>query len=263
MQLADVRSSNNLESGYFWIKAGNGTTIRVYCDFTSAFSSTAEPGWMRIGNLNMTDPKEDCPTSLSLKTGATKRTCGRGQELPGCSSVFYQTHGLPYQKVCGLVIGYQFSSTNAFFAYGYDNAVTLDEYYVDGVSITHSSSPRKHVWTFAAARDEISSDNHICPCTNSAGSNSGSPVPPYVGQNYFCDTGSRTDYEEGVFYENDPLWNGNGCGQRSTCCRFNNPPYFCTDLGEAVTDDIELRICGNEDASSEDTPIEMVQLYVQ
>lgn len=265
--IAEARTSTELQSGYFWIRAGNGTSIRVFCDFTSIFSPSADPGWLRIANLNMTDPREQCPSSLTLKnTETSKRLCGRGQDDPGCSSVFYRTHGIRYQRICGLVIGYQFSSTNAFFAYDFDNSLTLDGYYVDGVSITHGSSPRKHVWTFAAARDEVSADAHVCPCTRS---NSNTLVPSYVGQNYFCDTGSRTTYENLRLYLDDPLWNGNGCGQGSTCCQFNSPPYFCTDLGEegtddiGVTDDIELRVCGNEAASSEDTPIEMVQLYVQ
>ena len=42
---------------------------------------------------------------------------------------------------------------------------TIDDWYVDRVSITHSTSPRQHIWTFAAALDEVPAHNlHACPC---------------------------------------------------------------------------------------------------
>ena len=164
---------------------------------------------------------------------------------------------------CGKVTAYQFGTTNAFFAYGYDSRVTIDGYYVDGISITHGSSPRQHIWTFAAARDESSPDSHICPCTNSKGSSSTSPIPPYVGQNYFCETGTASAAVDGLFYSGDPLWDGSGCGTGSSCCSAANPPYFCVDLGADVSDDIELRVCGNESRASEDTLVELVELYVR
>ena len=86
-------------------------------------------------------------------------------------------------------------------------------------------------------------------------------VPPFVGQDYFCETGSRNTYSERKFYEDDPLWNGQGCGAISTCCSFNNPPWFCKQLPQPTSDDIEMRLCGN--GSAEDTPIEVVEIYVK
>ena len=262
-QLADARASDNLDSGYYWVKSSNSTSIQVFCDLKNGFT-TSDQGWMRAGYLNMTETGSDCPENLRL-IETPKRTCGRGQISTGigCSSVFYPTHGISYRKVCGRVTAYQLGTTNAFFAYGWDSRVTIDSYYVDGVSITRGSSPRQHIWTFVAARDEVSSDSHICPCTNSKGATSTSPIPPYVGQNYFCETGTATSARNGVFYPGDPLWDGFGCGSGSSCCSGTNPPYFCVDLGADVTDDIELRVCGNESRDSEDTPVELVELYVR
>lgn len=260
-QIADTQSTDNLNSGYYWVKSGNTTSIRVFCDLKNGFT-TSDLGWMRIALLNMTESSSECPSSLQLRE-TPKRTCGRGQNSPGCSSVFYPTYGVKYRQVCGRVTGYQVGNPNAFFAYGYDSRTSIDRYYVDGVSITRGRLTRHHIWTFAAARDEISEDTHICPCTNSKGTLSASPVPPYVGQNYFCETGSATTPASGVFYPNDPLWDGFGCGSGSSCCSDTNPPYFCVDLGEDFSDDIELRICGNEARSSEDTPLELVELYVR
>jgi hypothetical protein len=262
-QLADVRATDNLDSGYYWVKSGNGTSIKVFCDLKNGFT-TSDQGWMRAGYLNMTEADSECPGSLR-SFQSPKRSCGRGQASAsiGCTSVNYPTHGISYRQVCGRVTAYQIGTTNAFFAYGYDSTVTIDSYYVDGVSITRGSSPRQHIWTFVAARDEISTDSHICPCTNSKGSSSTSPVPPYVGQNYFCETGTATSAGNGVFYRNDPLWDGFGCGTGSNCCSGTNPPYFCVDLGADVSDDIELRVCGNEHRDTEDTPVELVELYVR
>ena len=59
---------------------------------------------------------------------------------------------------------------------------------------------------------------------------------------YFCDTGSRDRFQL-IFYPDDPLWDGVGCGPTSTCCSFNNPPWFCKQLPQPTTDNIELRLC--------------------
>ena len=51
----------------------------------------------------------------------------------------------------------------------------------------------------------------------------------------------------------DPLWDGVGCGSASTCCSFNNLPWFMRDLlAPGITDDIELRLCRDEIRSNED-----------
>jgi hypothetical protein len=42
-------------------------------------------------------------------------------------------------------------------------------------------------------------------------------------------------------YYDDPLWDGEGCGPISTCCRFNNPPWFSKSLPKPTTDDLEVR----------------------
>ena len=61
----------------------------------------------------------------------------------------------------------------------------------------------------------------------------------------------------------DPLWDGQECWGTSTCCGFNNPPWFCKQLPQPTTDDIELRICGDDDISNKDTPIEIVEMYIR
>jgi len=87
-------------------------------------------------------------------------------------------------------------------------------------------------------------------------------IPPFIGQDYFCDTGSRSTYEDKI-YSDDPLWDGHGCGAESSCCRFNSPPWFCKQLPQPTSDDIELRLCTDQSIGNEDVLIELVELYVQ
>ena len=139
---------------------------------------------------------------------------------------------------------------------------SVDASYVDGVSITYDS-PRKHVWTFAAAMDEArdaASLNKACPCTNTELEYT-AVLPPYVGSDYYCETGSRSTATS-KYYLRDPLWDGEGCGADSTCCNHNNG-WFCKDLGEVTDSPIELRLCTNEATSVEDILLEEIEFYVQ
>ncbi len=33
-------------------------------------------------------------------------------------------------------------------------------------------------------------------------------IPSFVGDDYFCDTGSQDPFQRGMFYSADPLWDG-------------------------------------------------------
>ena len=217
---------------------------------------------MRVANLDMTDPNQNCPDGFRLvnRTTPPLRTCGRPGPA-GCVSTTYPTYGVEYSRVCGRVIGYQYKSTDAFELYLLYRGTSIDDNYVDGVSLTHGSLPRQHIWTFAGALDELRSNHLVCPCTRPDLNYSG-VIPPFVGQDYFCETGSRQIYSN-IFYHDDPLWDGQGCGGTSTCCEFNNPPWFCKQLPQPTTDNIELRLCGDYNFSVEDSPIENVDIYVQ
>ena len=114
---------------------------------------------MRVANLNMTDPNQQCPPNFRLYT-QPKRLCGKSTSGSGCDSVKFTTNGLQYNKICGRVVGYQFGSPDVF-----KPDRSIDDVYVDGVSITHGN-PRKHIiWTLAAAVVETVSDSH-CPCNS-------------------------------------------------------------------------------------------------
>ena len=142
--------------------------------------------------------------------------------------------------------------------------VSIDSYYPEGVSVTHGS-PRQHIWSFVAGlyeRSDTYERIYACPCV--AGTANGNGIPTFVGQNYFCETGVTNQYINGYFYSyGDPLWDGQECGPTSSCCTFNSPPWFNVHLSSPTTDDIEVRICGSEGIGNEDSPIQLIELYVK
>ena len=54
-----------------------------------------------------------------------------------------------------------------------------------------------------------------------------------------------------------------GYASTSTCCSFNNPPWFHKQLPSATTDNIEIRVCRDEGRHNEDIAISNVEIYVQ
>ena len=207
---------------------------------------------MRVTRLNMTNSSHTCPAGLKLLT-TPKRLCAKNIDEGGCSSATFNLHGIRYTHVCGKIIGYQQGSTDAFWHYHHNHNLTIDDTYVDGISLTHGRNPRKHIWTFAAALYEVTTSHshyvYVCPCTNIHLPQS-VPIPPYVGSDYFCDT-------QGT------LWDGHGCGRLNTCCSFNNPPWFMKELPSSTSDDIEMRLCTDQSRGDEDINFETVELYVQ
>ncbi len=242
-------------SSYYWINSSTGSAVQVYCDNTGHCCNSTG-AWMRVANLDTTDHTQQCPGGFSLKTDP-KRVCVRTTDR-GCTSITFPVHGVQYSKVCGQVRGYQVGSTDALGLRS--SSVTIDNNYVDGVSITHGALPRQHIWTFAAALDETTYNTLACPCTQTDTTYT-ERVPSFIGNDYFCETGTKKIIEEGKFYKKDPLWDGKRCGPTSSCCQFNSPPWFCKELPQPTTDDIQVRVCTNQ--STEDVAIELIELYLQ
>ena len=243
-------------SGYYWVRASNGSAVSVYCNMTLSCGGVTG-GWMRVAELDMTNSSHQCPSGLMERNdSANIRTCVRDREPAGCSSVELSTANNQYSKVCGRITAYQVGRPNQFRS----AMEVIDSHYVDGISLTHGSQ-RQHIWTFAAARDE----DQTCNCSGTEGD---SP-PEFVGQDYFCEAGSvqLEDTSEGKLLPDDPLWDGAGCSKTgNTCCSFNNPPWFYKQLpssAQPTTDNIEMRVCRNRGNDNEDIAIEIVEIYIQ
>ncbi len=213
---------------------------------------------MRVAELDMTNSSHQCPSGLMERTDP-RRTCVSSVDSDGCSSTVVLGTLNGYTRVCGKIVGYQIGTTNAF---ANRQQSSISSNYVDGVSLTHGN-PRKHIWTFASARDVTANSNpdSKCPCIVGDGT---SRPPPFVGTEYFCDTGSNSStISEEQFFSNNPLWDGEGCVPPNTCCSFNTPPWFYKQLPQPTTDNIEMRVCRDEVSRFEDVAIEMIEIYVQ
>ena len=247
-----------IPSENYWILNSTQSPVQVFCEMGQVFpvGLNVTGGWVRVANLNMTDSDQQCPENLQLSyTDQPIQLCGRSTDSPSCDSVTFTTYGVQYRQVCGRVKGYQFASPDAFNCNARSCPTNINNPYVDGVSITHGASPREHIWTYAGG---LEGDTTSCPCA-------GGPSPPaFVGSDYYCESGVNTGSWTHVLYPNDPLWDGQDCGElEGTCCDSPNLPWFCKELPEPTNDNLELRICGDQHLVDEDTPIDLVQLYIQ
>ena len=218
-------------------------------------------GWRRVAYLDMTNPNTTCPSGWNM-TGYSKRTCGRAIDgTDTCDSATFPVGG-EYNKICGKISAYQYVSTDGFHRIPPTLVATIDNAYVDGVSVTHGTS-RNHIWTFAAGATEGDPTAiNSCPCDASVNIS----VPSFVGDDYFCESGISEPWnpnEHVTLHLNDTLWDGEDCLPSSTCCSRRNPPYFVKQLPTSTADDIEARICLDEVAANENIAVELVELYVQ
>ena len=258
----------DLPSDYYWLTDSNDpeTAVQVYCDMDRVCGCPdTAGGWARVAYLNMTDSTHQCPSPWMeiTRTSDPRRTCGRAdQTVSDCSVVTFTTHGLRYSRLCGRIVAYHLGVARAFSSS--TTYTTIDSPYVTGVVLTYGTNPIEHIWTFAASFNKRDNNNLGCPCTDTDNSFDFSlRIPPWVGENYFCDSGPDNTPSENRFYTDDPLWDGQGCGDINTCCEFNNPAYFCTQLPEATTDDIEVRLCQHQRTNAvTDIPIELIEIYI-
>ena len=262
-------------SGFYWIQPATGQpAVQVYCDFNRRCGCDGPSTWTRIALLDTSNTSQVCPDDWFTYT--SPRACGRGQaSAGGCSSLVYPTHGQLYSRVCGRVLGYQNHFTTAFSNLFRPCSDSIDENYLSGVSLTHSSpGSRQHIWSFASALSEQSSGpffftsvDNVCDCNINNGNNWPYNLSAtFVGNDYFCDSGHEGNPPNAIF-SGDPLWDGAGCGHLSTCCQFNNPPWFCKTLPQPTTDDLEVRGCKPPNppgsGATSDVPVNLIELYIQ
>ena len=117
-----------------------------------------------------------------------------------------------------------------------------------------------NTWTYTAGWYETNLSLGGCPCNNGS---SISP-PSFVGNDYYCESAVGYEAYSSILYADDLLWDGKNCnGPESTCCTNPNMPWFLKTLNETTTDDIELRVCSNTGLPDEDTPLDIIELYIK
>ena len=208
----------------------------------------------------MTDPSQQCPPAWREYNTSGVRACGRPTSSTGsCLAVYYFT-GRQYSRVCGRVVGYQFASPDAFQEISHNINHIID---LDGINITHGAQ-QHHIWSYVAGVTERSSQprhrGNNCPCSTEAGHE----PPIFIGDSYYCESGNPNDNFVHDLYSSDPLWDGQQC--EGTCCNgtmANSPPWFSVRLPAPIMDIIEVSICCDQDTDDEDTPVELMEIYVQ
>ena len=249
-------------SGCYHITTTNGSSVQVYCDMEGT-NCGGEGGWTRVAYVNMTQPGATCPQRLHQRVFGSQVLCTLTVKH-GCNGTVFHTP-VEYSKVCGQVRGYQYSSLTAFYSYNTNNGLTINEAYVDGVSITYGSAPRKHIWTYAGGAFDKPTDsvNFNCPCKN----DSIAITPPYVGTDYYCESGVNVCCPWNTVVTANPLWDGQQCGGgEASCCTNSNMPWFIKILNETTTEDIEVKLCKigklGQDVTG-DTPLDLIELFVR
>ena len=250
-------------SGYYWLQTSSDQEAQErYCNVrdSSRPGNCGDPTtWTRVAFLNMSDPAHSCPEGWSYSSSPV-RTCRRERSTPNsCTSLQLNVSLTTYSQVCGRIRAYHHGASDGFNI----NAANIEGAYLDGLSLTHGAvNSRQHVWSFVSAIGEVGEfySTDLCPCSN------GNTWPyslPFNSSNYFCDTGNHNSmWSDSETYYNDPLWDGQGCGLQSTCCRENTAPWFRAILPAPTSDDLELRTCHFYIAGY-DTLVELIEIYVQ
>ena len=66
-------------SGYYWVRASDGSAVSVYCDMTRSCGGVTG-GWMRVAGLDMTNSSHQCPSGLMERSISINiRTCVRNE----------------------------------------------------------------------------------------------------------------------------------------------------------------------------------------
>ena len=258
-------------SGYYRVTLSNGSIVDVYCDMEGS-NCDGKGGWMRVGYLNMSEPNATCPPGLTLRqyNNIDHGVCGVSNYSTFVSTSF-SSGGNNYSEVCGQLRGYQYQSPDAFRPLVGDKDgpnIESCNSYVDGVTITYGSNPRKHIWTYACGLNEgfINFFNGIltllCPCNNVSNVTT---VPSFVGSDHYCESGLPAgQHWQPVLYSSDSLWDGKQCnGSEGPCCTNPKMPWFVKILNETTSEDIELRMCASQGYSDEDVPLDIIELYVR
>ena len=240
-------SNQSAPSGYYNITTANGSVAHVYCDMEGTHCG-GEGGWTRVTYINMTQAGTTCPQGLEQMSFSGSPYCGRFSPGPGCVSAILHTT-ISYQQVCGRVAGHQEHGPDAFRPY--------NQVYFDGLSILHGST-QNHIWTYAAGFQENKITSASCPCNTG----SANQVPPYVGSDYYCESGNNGGCSNVVFP--DVLWDGQQCGGlEAPCCTHPNMPWFIKTLNKNTTDNIELRACTTNNGCHGTVPLFLIELYIR
>ena len=97
-----------------------------------------------------------------------------------------------------------------------------------------------------------------CPCAAIPGAF----APPFVGQDFHCESATHYEPETFQWFTNNTLWDGEDCYPGSNCCNNALAPWFRRALQEKTTEDIEVRWCTGQGLTYDRVATELLELYV-
>ena len=250
------------KSGYYRINESQWTycnmTPTANGDFISICAGVGE-GWRRIANINIS-AGDECLGEWRKATQSGVSFCRvASNDNFTCSSANFSTNGISYQRVCGRARGYQKGATLGFFLKR-PTPTSSDEYYASRLSITYSSNPRQHIWSFVSGNSERSRNYGNCPCASSTFTTT---PPSFIINNYYCQSAVLyAGDDNNVYFFNNPLWDGAGCSG-GTCCDDTTQPWFYHQLSQTTQENIEARICAYGPFTRRSPLFDQLELYVQ
>ena len=208
-------------SGYYWVTSSNGASVRVYCEMTKSCGNVTG-GLTRVAVLNNKTRSQLCTVDFTISENSR---CIRNN--PGCSGIVFPMN-MTYSHICGTLEGALFGSPDGFTGRSRSSITTINDNYVDGISLTYGNeSNRTHIWTFIG--DEEVNAPH-CPRN----------VTEFVGSNYSC-----------------LKWKG-FCSRGPNPCSYK----FFRELQRPVSEDIEMRLCQDQSSTDEGIGVENLEIYV-
>ncbi len=142
-------------SGNYFVTASDGSIVQVYCDMIATCGNMTG-GLTRIASLNSDTRSLYCTGNISLDC---MYGCFKSSPQPGCSALAFPplNLNLSYSHVCGTLEGGYFGTPNGFAGSRRSSNTTINDNYVDGISLTYGDpSNRTHIWTFSACNIERS-----------------------------------------------------------------------------------------------------------
>ncbi len=210
-------------------------------------------GWERVVAFIGGDP---CPGEWQAVDGPTEG-CGRGQAVGGQRVVNFAIP-YPYSAVMGRAHAWAFGAPDAFDDLQYFPMLDPD-YTADGMDL-HTTTPRTHLHTFAAAiSDNVNWPEKQCPCAG------GTPPPASIGNRWSCE-GAAASYRPAdpqplTWDADDLLWDG--AGAQEACPTGDDAEWFMRTLGDPTTSNIEARIIQTEGSGDEELAVILLELYIR